>query len=168
MNVPYRYRGTALLTLLLLALPGAAWRLALHDTLTAWRECRRLERRLENLDAMPATPGSEFRPANGTPEAILSGGLLDTLRRMAPPSVTAAGYLPVVTLREEGIEVHTARVTLTGPFHDLLRTVEALERDLAACRLRTAEWQSVAQPRTRRPQLVLTLYIQQPIMQDTR
>ena len=168
MNVPYRYRGAALLTLLLLVLPGAAWRLALHDTLTAWWECRRLERRLESLDAVPTAFGPEFRPAAGMPEAILSGGLLDTLRRMAPPSVAVAGYLPVVTLREEGIEIHTARVTLAGPFHDLLRTVEALERDLPACRLRTAEWETVAQPRTRRAQLVLTLYVQQPILQDTR
>lgn len=164
MNVPYRYRGTALLTLLLLVLPGAAWRLALHDTLTAWRECRQLERRLESLDAVPTASGAEFRPANGMPEAILSGGLLDTLRRMAPPSVAVAGYLPVVTLREEGIEMRTARVTLAGPFHDLLRTVEALERGLSAGRLSAAEWETVAQPRTRRAQLVLTLYVQQPIL----
>lgn len=168
MSVPYRYRGAALLALLLLALPGAAWRLALHDTLTAWRECRRLERQLDNLDAVPTGPGSEFRSSAGMPEAILSGGLLDTLRRMSPSSVVVAGYLPAVTLREEGIEIHTARVTLAGSFHDLLRTVEALERDLSGCRLRSAEWQTVAQPRTHRPQLVLTLYVQQPIMQDTR
>ena len=168
MNVPYKYRGATLLALLLLVLPGAAWRLALHDTLTAWRECRQLERRLESLDAVPTASVPELRPASGMPEAILSGGLLDTLRRMAPPSIAVAGYLPAVTLREAGIEVHTARVALAGPFHDLLRTVEALERDLAACRLRTVEWETVAQPRTRRPQLMLTLYVQQPIMQDTR
>ncbi len=168
MNVPYRYRGLGLLALLVVALPWMAWRLALHDTFAAWRECRRLERRLESLDAVPAASGSELRTEADMPETILSGRLLDTLRRMASPSVAVAGYLPAVTLREEGIEIHTARVTLAGSFHDLLRTVEALERDLPGCRLRTAEWQTTTQSRTRRTQLVLTLYVQQPIMQDIR
>lgn len=165
MNVPYRYRGLGLLALLVVALPWMAWRFALSDTFGAWRECRRLERRLENLDAVPAASGPELRTEADMPEAILSGRLLDTLRRMAPPSVAVAGYLPVVTLREEGIEIHTARVTLTGPFAELLRTVDALERRLPACRLRSAEWQTVAQPRTRRTQLVLTLYVQQLIFE---
>ena len=51
--------------------------------------------------------------------------------------------------------------TLTGPFTELLRTVETLERRLPACRLRSAEWQTATRPRTRRTQLTLTLYIQQ-------
>ena len=65
-----------------------------------------------------------------------------------------------MTLRQDGIEIHTAQLTLTGPFAELLRTVET-ERRLPACRLRSAEWQTVTRPRTRRTQLTLTLYIQQ-------
>ena len=49
MNLPYRYRGLGLLALLVLALPWAAWRFALSDTFGAWRECGRLERRLDAL-----------------------------------------------------------------------------------------------------------------------
>ena len=50
MNMPYRYRGLGLLALLVVALPWMAWRFALHDTFAAWRECRRLERRLAQID----------------------------------------------------------------------------------------------------------------------
>lgn len=163
MTVPYRYRGAALLFLLLVVLPWAAWRYALHDTFAAWRACRALERRVERLTPEAAKAGD---PVLGrtAPEAILSGGLLDTLRRMAPASVGVAGYRPVVTLREDGIGIHTAEVTLAGPWHDLLRTMHRLEKELSACRLRTVEWSLATEPRTRAPRLVLTLYIQQPTL----
>ena len=95
------------------------------------------------------------------PELILSGGLLDSVRRFAPAGVRATGYVPVTTLRQDGIEIHTAQLTLTGPFAELLRTVETLARRLPACRLRSAEWQTAPRPRARRPRLTLTLYIQQ-------
>lgn len=165
MNLPYRYRGLGLVALLALLLPWTAWRFALSDTFVAWRECRRLERRLEAL--APAAPTARpLRPTAGAaPELILSGGLLDSVRRFAPVGVHATGYVPAVTLQQDGIEIRTAQLTLTGPFAELLRTVDALERRLPACRLRTAEWQTTTQPRTRRTQLVLTLYVQQPIFE---
>ena len=122
MNLPYRYRGLGLLALLVLALPWAAWRFALSDTFGAWRECGRLERRLDAL---------------------------------APTTPATGAAVP------DGIEIRTAQLTLTGPFAELLRTVDALERHLPACRMRSAEWQTVVQPRTRRTQLTLTLHIQQ-------
>lgn len=162
MNVPYKYRGAALLALLIIILPGAAWHFALSDTFGAWRECRRLERRLEIL--APMTPATEaaMPSAVETPELILSGALLDSVRRFAPAGVRATGYQPEVTLRQDGIEIHTAQLTLTGGFGELLRTTDALERRLPACRVRSAEWCTAVQPRTRRTQLVLTLYVQQP------
>ena len=49
MNLPYRYRGLGLVGLLALLLPWAAWHFALSDTFGAWRECGRLERRLDAL-----------------------------------------------------------------------------------------------------------------------
>ena len=168
MNMPYRYRGLGLLALLVVALPWMAWRFALHDTFAAWRECRRLERRLEALvPTAPTAPAARplWPSAVEAPELILSGGLLDSVRRFAPAGVHATGYVPAVTLRQDGIEIRTAQLTLTGPFAELLRTVDALERCLPACRLRSAEWQTIVQPRTRRPQLVLTLYVQQPIFE---
>lgn len=165
MNLPYRYRGLGLVGLLTLLLPWAAWRFALSDTFVAWRECRRLERRLEALAPTAPATGAAMPAAVEAPELILSGGLLDSVRRFAPAGVRATGYVPAVTLRQDGIEIHTAQLTLTGPFTELLRTVETLERRLPACRLRSAEWQTVVQPRTRRTQLVLTLYVQQPIFE---
>ena len=161
MNLPYRYRGLGLLALLVVALPWAAWRFALSDTFGAWRECGRLERRLDALAPTTPATGASDGTAVGAPELILSGGLLDSVRRFAPTGVRATGYVPAVTLQQDGIEIRTAQLTLTGPFAELLRTVDALERRLPACRLRSAEWQTMTQPRTRRTQLTLMLHIQQ-------
>lgn len=161
MNLPYRYRGLGLVGLLTLLLPWAAWRFALSDTFGAWRECGRLERRLEALAPTAPATGAAMPAAVEAPELILSGALLDSVRRFAPAGVRATGYVPAVTLRQDGIEIHTAQLTLTGPFTELLRTVETLERRLPACRLRSAEWQTATRPRTRRTQLTLTLHIQQ-------
>lgn len=161
MNLPYRYRGLSLVGLLALLLPWAAWHFALSDTFGAWRECGRLERRLDALAPTTPATGATVPAAVEAPELILSGGLLDSVRRFAPAGVRATGYVPVTTLRQDGIEIHTAQLTLTGPFTELLRTVETLERRLPAYRLRSAEWQTATRPRTRRTQLTLTLYIQQ-------
>ena len=150
MNLPYRYRGLSLVGLLALLLPWAAWHFALSDTFGAWRECGRLERRLDALAPTTPATGATVPAAVEAPELILSGGLLDSVRRFAPAGV-----------RQDGIEIHTAQLMLTGPFAELLRTVETLERRLPACRLRSAEWQTATRPRTRRTQLTLTLYIQQ-------
>ena len=68
---------------------------------------------------------------------------------------------PEFKARKQTFGSVTAQLTLTGPFAELLRTVETLERRLPACRLRSAEWQTATRPRTRRTQLTLTLYIQQ-------
>ena len=161
MNLPYRYRGLSLVGLLALLLPWAAWHFALSDTFGAWRECGRLERRLDALAPTTPATGATVPAAVEAPELILSGGLLDSVRRFAPAGVRATGYVPVTTLRQDGIEIHTAQLMLTGSFTELLRTVETLERRLPACRLRSAEWQTIVQPRPRRTQLTLTLYIQQ-------
>ena len=59
MNLPYRYRGLGLVGLLALLLPWAAWHFALSDTFGAWRECGRLERR---LDALAPTTQRPERP----------------------------------------------------------------------------------------------------------
>lgn len=159
MNVPYKYRGILLLALLVLVLPFAAWRFALCDTLGAWRDCRRLTARLETLTPVTAQKTAAALPDR---ELILSGGLLDTVRRAAGMlSVQVAGYEPLVTSVQDGAAVHTAQLTLTGRYTELVRVVDALERALPACRLRSLEWQAQTDRRTRKTHLTLTLYIQQ-------
>ena len=128
----------------------------------AGKPLQRQERTAVVAGTAPAAGDVSTLPAAvEAPELILSGGLLDSVRRFAPAGVRATGYVPVTTLRQDGIEIHTAQLTLTGSFTELLRTVETLERRLPACRLRSAEWQTATRPRTRRTQLTLTLYIQQ-------
>lgn len=161
MNLPYRYRGVALLALLLLVLPWVAWRFALRDTWAAWRDCRRLSALLAE------TPGavSEAAPTMlSEPEVICSGVLLDAVREAAAEhSVQVTGYEPRETFRGEGLAVHTARLTLTGGCKPLLQVTAALETALPDCRLRTLEWRTATDRRTRRTDLVLTLYIEQII-----
>ena len=163
MKLTYRYRGLGLLVLLFVVLPLAGWHFALHDTCAAWRECRHLESRLNALGPIPASAAAVSRAA-AMPELILSGALLDSVRRMAPTGVQATGYTPATTLRQDGIEIRTAQLTLAGSFAGLLRTVDMLERRLTECRLQSVEWRTTTEPRTRRVQLTATIYIQQLIM----
>lgn len=146
---------------LVVLLPVAAWRFALAGSFATWRECRRLEKRLEQV--APTASDSDMSVRNGitTSDLILSGALLDTVRRYAAPELCITGYLPVTTSQQDGIEIRTAQLMLTGSFHELLQSVQALEEHLPECRLRSLQWQTVVQHRTRKPQLVLTLYIQQ-------
>ena len=83
-----------------------------------------------------------------------------------PAAVQVAGYEPLVTLRQDGLAVHTARLTLTGGCTALLRVVAELERALPRCRLRSMEWRTATDRRTRRLQLILTLYIQQIVLKE--
>ena len=78
MTLPYKYRGFVMLAALAVVLPWTAWHFALQDTFAAWRDCRRLAARLETLAPQTAKP-TAVAASDG--ELILSGGLLDTVRR---------------------------------------------------------------------------------------
>ena len=86
MNLPYRYRGLSLVGLLALLLPWAAWHFALSDTFGAWRECGRLERRLDALAPTTPATGATVPAAVEAPELILSGGLRRS-NGVCPPAV---------------------------------------------------------------------------------
>ena len=164
MTLPYKYRGFVMLAALAVVRPWTAWHFALQDTFAAWRDCRRLAARLETLAPQMAQPAAV---AASDGELILSGGLLDTVRRAAAESkVRIAGYEPLVTAEQDGVAVHTARLTLTGGYTALVRLVDTLERTLPACRLRSLDWQTAADRRTRQMQLTLTLYIQQIVIKE--
>lgn len=164
MTLPYKYRGIVMLSLLAVVLPWAAWRFALRDTLGAWRDCVRLSARLETLAPDTVRP---LALTAGERELVLSGGLLEAVRPAAAEyGVRVAGYEPLVTLRQDGMAVHTAQLTLTGGCTALLRVVGELERALPRCRLRTLEWRAAADRRTRRTQLTLTLYVQQIVLKE--
>lgn len=161
MTLPYKYRGVVMVAALVVLLPVAAWRFALAGSFATWRDCRRLEKRLEQVAPTVSDSDMSVRCAVTTSDLILSGALLDTVRRYAAPELCITGYLPVTTSQQDGIEIRTAQLMLTGSFHELLQSVQALEEHLPECRLRSLQWQTVVQHRTRKPQLVLTLYIQQ-------
>lgn len=160
MTLPYKYRGVVLLALLGLVLPWSAWHFALRDTLGASRDCRRLSAQLAAME--PAAQAGRSSTVAQSPELVLSGLLLDSVRKVAAGrQVQVAGYEPLVSLRQDGLAVHTARLTLTGGYAALLQVVGDTERMLPRCRLRSLGWRTAADRRTRRLQLTLTLYIQQ-------
>lgn len=166
MTLPYKYRGLLLLLLLFLLLPWAAWRLALRDTVGAWRDCRRLTAQLAAMTP-DSEPGEFSAAAVQGPELVLSGLLLDSVRQAAAnAAVQVAGYEPLVTLQQDGMAVHTAQLILTGGYTALVRVVAELERTLPRCRLRSMVWRTAIDRRARRTQLILTLYIQQIVLKE--
>ncbi len=161
MKLPYKFRGIALLALLVVILPWAAWHFALHDTLSAWRDCRRLTTQLAATEPRAQEQYPATRIAEGG-EMLLSGLLLDSVRQSAQiHAVQVAGYEPSLTLQQDGLAIHTVQLTLSGGFKELLQVVCDIERTLPGCRLCTLQWQTVLERRTRRPQLTLTIYLQQ-------
>lgn len=161
-RLPYKYRGLVQLTLLAVALPWLAWHFALHDTFAAWRDYRRLAARLETLAPEAAQPAAVTADDR---ELILSGGLLDTVRCAASSlKAKVTGYEPLVTTEQDGLSLHTAQLTLAGDYASLLQVVDALEKALPGCRLRSLEWRMATDRRTRWMQLTLTLHIQQIVL----
>lgn len=165
MKLPYRYRGPVMLALLFAVLPWTAWHFALRDTADALLACCRLSREL--AAAVPSRPSQGVVMSVET-EQLLSGRLLDTLRRHALQGVVISGYLPLVGEVRDGLAIHTARLELTGSFHALLPTVRVLERHLPCCRIRSLEWRVRTTPKNRNRQLVLTIHIQQIVSENNK
>ena len=164
MKLPYKYRGVVYLSLLFVLLPWAAWYYAIGNTVYAAIECRRLTTRLQATDSRAAT--SDFDPAAyaDQQELVLSGVLLDALQgEIAALNLRVTGYVPVITEQQEGLELHTAQFSLTGRFVDLIWMMRYVQQNLPQCRLCAAVWQCATDRTTRKPQLTLTIYVQQLI-----
>ena len=162
MKLTYKYRGIVWLFLLVVLLPWAAWHYAAGDTVRAAIECRRLTARLDAAGSQTAVSAFDPSAYAEQRELVLSGILLDTLQgEIAARSLRVTGYVPVVTEQQDGLALHTAQFSLTGRFTDLVRFVRHVRRLLPQCRLRAAVWRCATDRATRRPQLTLTLYVQQ-------
>lgn len=162
MKLSYKYRGAAYLFLLVVLLPWAAWHYALGDTVRAAFECRRLTARLAVAETPKAVGAVDPASCIDGRELILSGVLLDTLQsEIATRNLRVTGYVPVVTERQEGLELHTAQLSLTGRFTDLVRFIRHTRQTLPQCRMCAAVWLCTIDRTTRQPQLTLTLYLQQ-------
>lgn len=166
MNLPFKYRGLAWLGLLFCILPWCIWHFALSSTFKIWHDCIRMKHLAEQVSA--ASDMSLNMTASiqkDIPELILSGGVLDSLRRLSSNrDIHIAAYYPVVTMSLESAAVHSAQMTLTGRYVDLLQVVFQLGQELPNCRFRAMNWCTTINPRTRCQQLELTLYIQQLIL----
>lgn len=157
MKLPYAYRGLAMAAALFLLLPAATWSYALRDTLRTAAECRRLRigTAEANEESDAARDGEEPFMRGG--EAVLSGRLLD----YAHEGTAVTGYTPATTLRQGGLELHTAELTLSGTFADLLHVLHRIESDAAACAVRSVVWQTATDRASRSERLTLTIYAEQ-------
>lgn len=164
MNVPYKYRGAGLLVLLLLLLPWISWRYALRDTFSAWRDCRRLRSQMQQ--EVPAGTEGTAAPVLG-PALLPDGALVRELQSEALRNrVTLTDYKPLVSTRIEGLEVHTAALTMEGPFTGILKVVDHFERGFPACKPVSLRFEGVVSPDRRRRHTEATLYIEQIVETD--
>lgn len=160
MTVPYRFRGVSLLILLCVGLPWSTWHFALYDTVTAWWECRAMEREMESLGSVPemVTDSAVFRE---NPELILSGKILDSLRCYVATDIHILSYVPFTSVKDAGVEINTAKVAITGSFIDLVKLLYRLEHCIPYCPIISMVWELKQQMRTRQEYLVLNFYMQQ-------
>lgn len=154
MIMPYRYRGLAMLSALIVLLPAAAWRYALRDTVLTAMECRRLYAQTTDVQDMPAESESA---SVGTRDMLLSGLLLDHIGG----DVLVSAYTPAVTKRQGRLAVHTAELTLTGTFAGLLQALYRIECETPECIVRSVRWHLTTDRGAGGERLLLTMYVQQ-------
>lgn len=160
MNRLGKYRGVVSLAGLFVLAPGLVYLLALHGTVSAWRDCRQLQARTEWLrkDSLPQS-GPD---TGGGP---LLQGAEPLLQRILPLAGRHGGvveqYTPYVTRREGDFTLHTDELVVQGEYIGLLRLNDAVERELPACKIASLGYALSASRNPRQaPKLKLTLVIQ--------
>ncbi len=120
--------------LLLMATPSLAWKFAIGSTVAMWRATGREQRELDALDATVAAN----LPRPGQTEALISpvehirSGLLlkEAAAAAGRNKLSIIGYTPYLTDRENGLALHSAEISATGPYRELVRLVEHIERGM--------------------------------------
>lgn len=165
MKLPYKYKGLVSLVLLTIVLPWIIWHFALRNTFNVWYDCRQLDSRIKAMET------DTIHRANFVADRydlVFSGELLDVVRGMTAESdVQIIGYEPQVNVQYDGLSVHTAQLILVGGYVSLLRIVRNMEHRLPRCCLHTLEWRTVIDRQIQHKQLVLTLYVQQVVLNNS-
>lgn len=164
MKIPYQFRGLIQLVVLFVVLPVAMWYFALHNTVITWAKNQRMNRTLKAENFQTGSAHQDTKVFSENQELILSGRLLDSIRSFATPEIRVTEYSPMVSVQDTGVSIHSTQLTLTGTFPGLLAMVDQFEKHLVTCRLQSMEWRMTISPQSRQPQLALTLYIQQPVI----
>lgn len=164
MRLPYRYRGIIWACFLVVALPWIIWKFTLQDTISMWYDSRRMTHIISNLsliDSIQLQPKLADRS-----EIVLSGAILDSLQKYTVQQCQIIEYIPGLTICHEYIELHTAQLTLTGNYNNLLLLLQHFERQLPSCRLCSIEWFCTNVSYSTDKQLYLTIYIQQLVQRN--
>ena len=162
-----RFKGLVYLGLLVVVAPFAAWKLAIGQTWHIWRETSRQATELANLSSdISSVDGSSVFMAAGiasdTLEYIRSGLLIERLLpAMEAARVAVVKYSPFITTSEEGLNVHTAELLLSGGFVPMVRVVDNLENQLPGCKLVSVNFRSIRRQYNRPARLEASLVVQQ-------
>lgn len=157
-----KYRGLAYLAGLLVVVPWLVYSFAIAGTVRLGRELKRTEKEIALLESgRSVDTGGEAIVARGA-SGLQDGGVISRMMDCeAGGRCAVVRYTPYITETREGLSVHTAELTLSGGYADLLRLVERVETQAGGGRLVSAMFRSVRQRQRRQTQLQVTLILQQ-------
>jgi hypothetical protein len=158
-----KYKGLALLVLLVVVAPLLVYRYSISGTVEQWRLARDYRRQIEALRGEQSTSGDSRNIETADTEMLLSGlAVAELLPIIEREKLRIEHFSPCVTSDSNGILLTTGQLSLRGPFAGTVRLLDALEREMPYCKIISANWRGV-KPRNRgsTKTLTCTIYIQQ-------
>ena len=166
-----KYRGLALLALLVVVAPLLVWQYALSGTVDRLRQTGKNRKQIAELRAMQsATNGTPQGSADGDAqisttgrEMVLSGELIGALLpTIEAEKLRIEHFSPCVTSDSDGVRLTTGQLSVEGRFAGIVKLLDFLERRVPHCKVVSAHFRT-ARPRNRNETKTLscTIYIQQ-------
>ncbi|MDR1755731.1 MAG: hypothetical protein LBR65_02065 [Culturomica sp.] len=156
-----RYIGHLKLAGWLVIAPLLVWQLTLKNTLSLQRECRRMEKELEQLQRTPENSPATLT-LSGAGAAVSSGEILNRLReRIEKNRVTVERYTPFFTESEKEFEVYTGELVLSGAFIPLVRLLDFMEGEECPGKVVSSHFRLETDRRSRAERLLLTVLVQE-------
>lgn len=154
-------RGRIKLLLLAVSFLLLAGYYGIYPFFRLWKEYKDLEQKVRYFSL--SLPEEAAVPEKAREEALVSNGLLlERLEKIITGNACrVVHYTPYLTCREQGADVYTGELLLTGRFVNLLRVLNYAEKNFPLCRFRSVVYSVETDRQSRKKQLYLTLWIQQ-------
>ena len=147
------------LFMLLVVLPLAAWCLGVGPTIAQWRKYRAEQSEVQILEAKESAPKTSTELHK---DLLNSGDLLKAVfPRIEKNGIHVDLYVPYRTGTRGAITLTSAEIVLRGGYIPLLKAISVLEHDFPEISLRSAEFASTNNPHEKKPQLRVSLIVQQ-------
>lgn len=168
MKTKSRFRGIVYLTALIILLPWAAYSLAVKKTVSAWKDCRKLDKEISITEAHAGQKPAvyELLPDSDMSRDIIAGGeFMETVSgRAREQKVTIERFAPFITGDESGIKTITAEMDLAGGYVALIKVINSIEKEIPGCRIMSVSFHSTKELRTGKDKLTSTIIVQQIIL----